>query len=341
MALHTQPRPIVGIDIGGTLMKMVLEDGTDAHNRHPLVSFIRNQSQQADTSLLPAGWRRTTFSRPVEGSSKQQFWALLIPTADIEQMMAAVEAQGPATGGRLRVAATGGGVLKHKDDLERRLGVDLAVVKELPATAHGLLIDSSQGAGTQLLLCNIGTGISLATMDAQGEVERISGSGIGGTTFWALVKRLTKFTSFDQALVAGFQSGEANKADTLVEDIYGRETSKEIGLPPDLVAGFLGKLDREDLSDADVAAALLRMLVSNVGQLAVFQARLLKVDTVWFTGGFVQSVGSQDHGGVDATEIAQQAVTEAVSFWSAGAVHARFPPNAALLGAMGAIHIAP
>ncbi|KAJ2316246.1 hypothetical protein GGI00_007045 [Coemansia sp. RSA 2681] len=108
-------------------------------------------------------------------------------------------------------------------------------------------------------------------------------------------------------------------------------------MPADLVAGFLGKLGADDATDADVVAALLRMVTNNLGQLAVFQARLMGVSEVWFTGGFVQSASEATEG--SAGRIVRQAVTRAVAFWSAGAIRARFPPDALLLGALGAVAI--
>ncbi|KAJ2829486.1 hypothetical protein IWW50_000829 [Coemansia erecta] len=306
---------------------------------HPLVKFICDRTSPA-SEPLPSGWKSTVFSRQSKDAEERVFRALIVPTADIEQLMASVEALASHRSGKISVAATGGGALKYKDVLERRLGVELLIAKELEATIHGLLVDSGQAVGSQMLLFNIGTGVSLATIDEQGKVDRVTGSGIGGVTFWGLVKRLTQFSSFDEAIIASHKSGVLGKADTLVEDIYGRETSREIGLAPDLVAGFLGKLDSDDLTDADISAALLRMFVSNFGQLAVFQARLLSMDSVWFAGGFVRPVSSEAGADNSAAEIIQKAIAEAVSFWSAGKIQARFPTNAALLGAMGAIHVA-
>ncbi|KAJ2109181.1 hypothetical protein GGF48_005778 [Coemansia sp. RSA 921] len=341
MELINTTQPFIGIDIGGTLMKIVMESGNDksvgVSDGHPLVSFIRNRSLHEDKSLSD-GWKSTVFSRPGKDSKEHLFRALIIPTTDIEQLMNSVETQESHASGKIRIAATGGGAHKYKDELERRLNVQLLIVKELEATAHGLLVDSEQSVGTQMLLCNVGTGVSLATVDEQGEVERVSGSGVGGATFWGLVKRLTQFSSFNEAILAAHNAGVLGKTDTLVEDIYGRETSKEIGLAPDLVAGFLGKLDSDDLTDADISAGLLRMFASNLGQLAVFQARLIGVSTVWFAGGFVQSASSENSED-NTAEIIQNAIGEAVSFWSAGKLQAQFPRNAALLGAMGAVHV--
>ncbi|KAJ1718086.1 hypothetical protein LPJ61_006872, partial [Coemansia biformis] len=210
-------------------------EGSDGSGpgKHPLEAFVRSMTCADGGRVLPGGWRRATVSTPA-GAVR----VLVLPVSDIAQAIREVEALGPPAGGPLRVAATGGGALRHRAELERGLGAQLAVVKELEAVARGLLTDADGPlAGEQALVCNVGTGVSLASVDAQGGVERVSGSGIGGATFWGLVRRLTQFGDFDEAVAAAHGSGRLGAADTLVEDIYGREASKEIGLAPDLVAG--------------------------------------------------------------------------------------------------------
>ncbi|KAJ2080169.1 hypothetical protein H4R24_003257 [Coemansia sp. RSA 988] len=336
-------RSMLGIDIGGSLVKVVLEEEHSSNNitKHPLVTFVRNIVSQNDGEI-PNGWKCSVARIPEDAPDTNSviIRALVLPTADIDLLIDKVKKIWKTAAIAIQIAATGGGALNYKEKLVRGLCVKLMAVKELNAVAAGLAVDIGTTSGDQKLICNVGTGVSLVYVDSQGNVERVSGSGIGGATFWGLIKRLTEFKSFDQAIIASKKNGILGKADTLVEDIYGRETSKAIGLAPDLVAGFLGKLDADNLTDADISAALLRMFISNLGQLAVFQARLSKVEAVWFTGGFVQSVEDTKENSEDsAPAIVRQAITEAVSFWSAGSIAARFPKNAAFLGAIGAIHI--
>ncbi|KAJ2703100.1 hypothetical protein FB645_004034 [Coemansia sp. IMI 203386] len=266
---------------------------------------------------------------------------VVFPTADFEQAMQLVCAQDAAQGrAAICVAATGGGALRHKAEMQDRMNVHIHMVNELNAVSLGWQQSVAQADAAQArsLVCNVGTGVSMISIGKDGAFERVSGSGLGGATFWGLAKRLTAYTDFDTAVLAAHASGDARRVDTLVGDIYGVETSKEIGMPADLVAGFLGKLGSQDASDADLVAALLRMIASNLGQLAVFQARAMGVDTVWFTGGFFQQrphgLGNADDGGAG---VVRQAMVEAVGFWSGGTIEARFPPDASLLGALGAV----
>jgi type II pantothenate kinase len=52
---------------------------------------------------------------------------------------------------------------------------------------------------TQLpcLLVNIGSGVSIIKVDADGSFERVSGTSLGGGTLWGLLSLLTGATSFD------------------------------------------------------------------------------------------------------------------------------------------------
>ncbi|KAI8320307.1 fumble-domain-containing protein [Martensiomyces pterosporus] len=330
--------PTIGIDIGGSLAKFVLLDDADTHtasesrDTHPLERYIRSRTEPS--AALPPGWRsKISKGDKAVGESSVCLRALWLPTADLAEAIDCItEAQShaPASSGEttqpLRVAATGGGALKHKAELEAKLRLEIAFVNELEAVSGGWQFDAEQLAqgndreiGYPALVCNIGTGVSILSVSRSGGFERVTGSGIGGATYWGLVQKLTKFKTFDEAIRAAHTEGHAGNADTLVGDIYGAEASGAIGMPADLVAGFLGKLSSPGVSDADIAAALLRMMTSNLGQLAVFQAQLLSIDVVWFTGGFTEEA------------VVRGALEQAVAFWSAGKVGARFPQDASLL----------
>jgi len=50
------------------------------------------------------------------------------------------------------------------------------------------------------LLVNIGSGVSMLKVEGDGQYERVSGSSLGGGTFWGLCRLLTKCRSFDEML---------------------------------------------------------------------------------------------------------------------------------------------
>ena len=50
------------------------------------------------------------------------------------------------------------------------------------------------------LLVNIGSGVSMLKVAGDGGFERVSGSSMGGGTFWGLCRLLTRVSSFDEML---------------------------------------------------------------------------------------------------------------------------------------------
>ncbi|KAJ1936881.1 hypothetical protein EC988_008062, partial [Linderina pennispora] len=229
------------------------------YDNSALVQFVIKYT--ATGARVPAGWH---------AQKSPEYHLLQFPTAELEetvgQITLAADAQSDAANlPALPVAATGGGALKYKHLLESKLRVAITFVHELAALSAGWRHLHADKDALPALVTNVGTGVSLIRIDKHG-FERVTGSGLGGATFWALCQRLTKYERFSDIL-DGLVLGNPGNVDTLVGDIYGAEASKEIGMPADLVAGFLGKL-AEDSKDADVAAALLRLMASNLGQIA-------------------------------------------------------------------------
>lgn len=70
------------------------------------------------------------------------------------------------------------------------------------------------------LLVNIGSGVSILRVDGYGRYERVSGTSLGGGTFWGLCRLLTKVKSFAEVEELCKKGNNAN-IDLLVQDIYG------------------------------------------------------------------------------------------------------------------------
>jgi len=60
------------------------------------------------------------------------------------------------------------------------------------------------------LLVNIGSGVSVIKVEGDGKYERISGSSLGGGTFWGLARLLTQRKDFDEILELSMQGDNAN-----------------------------------------------------------------------------------------------------------------------------------
>lgn len=59
--------------------------------------------------------------------------------------------------------------------------------------------------------------------------ERVSGTCIGGGTFWGLCRLLTACRDFDEAMELS-QTGDPSKCDMLVGDIYGVPSRQTIAV---------------------------------------------------------------------------------------------------------------
>lgn len=55
------------------------------------------------------------------------------------------------------------------------------------------------------VLVNIGSGVSLIKVDSPCKYKRVSGTSLGGGTFWGLCKLLTGVKSFDEMLELSMQ----------------------------------------------------------------------------------------------------------------------------------------
>ena len=136
---------------------------------------------------------------------------------------------------------------------------------------------------------------SILNIKSPTEFERVSGSSIGGGTYWGLCKLLTACTSFTEALDLA-TSGSNTAVDMSVGDIYGGAYEKH-ALPASTVASSFGKAatqpvdgsrDTPRIQDADVARSLLIMITQNIGQLAYLNATLCGTKHIYFCGNFLR-----------------------------------------------------
>ena len=179
------------------------------------------------------------------------------------------------------------------------------------------------------LLVNIGSGVSMVRVDADGKFQRISGTNMGGGTFWGLGRLLTGCSSFDDILELSSR-GDNSKVDMLVGDIYGGRNYASIGLSANTIASSFGKvihndMELEDYNKADVAMSLCRMISYNIGQLAYLNAKRYNLSRIFFGGFFIRG-----------HPYTMETISFAIRFWSQGDMGAMFLRHEGFLGAMGA-----
>ncbi|KAI4966507.1 hypothetical protein ZWY2020_040677 [Hordeum vulgare] len=233
------------------------------------------------------------------------------------------------------IKATGGGAFKYADLFKERLGVSLEKEDEmdcLVAGANFLLKAIRHEAFTHMdgqkeyvqidqndlfpyLLVNVGSAVS--------------GTNVGGGTYWGLGRLMTECKSFDELLELS-QRGDNSTIDMLVGDIYGGLDYSKIGLSASTIASSFGKTisDNKELSDyrpEDISLSLLRMISYNIGQISYLNALRYGLKRIFFGGFFIRGHA-----------YTMDTISFAVHFWSKGEAKAMFLRHEGFLGALGA-----
>ncbi|XP_020097282.1 pantothenate kinase 2 [Ananas comosus] len=249
----------------------------------------------------------------------------------------------------ITIKATGGGAFKFADVLKERLGVSLDKEDEMTCLVSGanfLLKAIRHEAFTHMegqkefvqidhndlfpyLLVNIGSGVSIIKVDGYGKFQRVSGTNVGGGTYWGLGRLLTKCKSFDELLELS-QQGDNSNVDMLVGDIYGGMDYSKIGLSASTIASSFGKTisENKELSDyrpEDISLSLLRMISYNIGQISYLNALRYGLKRIFFGGFFIRGHA-----------YTMDTISFAVHFWSKGQAQAMFLRHEGFLGAVGA-----
>jgi type II pantothenate kinase len=181
------------------------------------------------------------------------------------------------------------------------------------------------------LLVTIGTGVSILRVDGPRKHVRVSGSTIGGGTYWGLIRLLTDVETFEDAMDLAVR-GDPSKVDMMVGDIYGKNSDalEKLGLPSDLVASSFGKLvskadPASGIKQEDLARALLLMVTINIGQVAYLNAQLHKTPRIYFVGNFLRH-----------NTVSQRRLSYSIDYWSKGETEALFLEHEGYFGALGA-----
>lgn len=90
-----------------------------------------------------------------------------------------------------------------------------------------------------LLVVNIGSGVSIINVTSPSSFKRVSGTAIGGATYYGLCKLLLRCKSFDEAMDLA-QLGDSRNVNLTVQDIYGG-SYEQVGLSGEITASFFGK----------------------------------------------------------------------------------------------------
>ncbi|KAJ3608177.1 hypothetical protein NHX12_025227 [Muraenolepis orangiensis] len=292
------PFPWFGMDVGGTLVKLVYfepvdvtaeEEQEEVDNLKSIRKYLTSNVAYGDTGIrdVHLELRKLTICGRTGNLHFIRF-----PTQD---MLAFIQMGRDKNFSSLHTSlcATGGGMaglelckLDELDCLIRGLlYVDQVGFNGLPecfyfqdpsdpelSTKHRCSLDNP----FPMLLVNIGSGVSILAVYSKDHYKRVTGTSLGGGTFLGLCSLLTGCQSFEEALAMAAE-GDSTNADKLVKDIYGGDYQR-FGLQGGAVASSFGHMmcqeKRESVSKEDLARATLNI------ERVVFVGNFLRINTV-------------------------------------------------------------
>ncbi|KAJ6313383.1 hypothetical protein OIU77_014815 [Salix suchowensis] len=334
----SNPREIsrLAIDIGGSLIKLVYFSKDSSDHEDPLNDSV-GVSNGVNGRLHFAKFETININDCLKFISANKL------------LLGGFQHQENPTNDRSFIKATGGGAYKFSDLFKEKLGISLEKEDEMDCLVTGanfLLKAVNHEAFTYLngqkefvqidhndlypyLLVNIGSGVGMVKVDGDGKFERVSGTSVGGGTFWGLGKLLTKCQSFDELLELSHR-GNNRVVDMLVGDIYGGMDYSKIGLSSTAIASSFGRAisnnnELDDYKPEDVSRSLLRMISNNIGQISYLNALRFGLKRIFFGGFFIRG-----------QSYTMDTISVAVHFWSKGEAKAMFLRHEGFLGALGA-----
>ncbi|XP_061545557.1 pantothenate kinase 3-like isoform X2 [Phycodurus eques] len=347
MRRHRPPFPWFGMDIGGTLVKLVYfepvditaeEEQEEVENLKSIRRYLTSNVAYGKTGVrdVHLELRNLTMCGRTGNLHFIRFPTQAMPR--FIQMGRDKNFSSLHT----TLCATGGGAYKFEDDFRTMADLELLKLDELDCLIRGLLFVDRVGfnghpecyyfhnpSDTQscvkqqctldnpfpVLLVNIGSGVSILAVYSEGNYKRVTGTSLGGGTFLGLCCLLTGCETFEEALEMA-SKGDSTNVDKLVKDIYGGDYER-FGLQGSAVASSFGhmmsKEKRDTISKEDLARATLVTITNNIGSIARMCAVNEKIERVVFVGNFLR-----------INTVSTKLLAYAMDFWSKGQLRALF-----------------
>lgn len=207
-------RIVAAIDVGGSLIKMVI-------------------SKKTDKCLIMSNCHSAIFDlKHFEGI------IALLKTATSDSSFAFL----------------GGGSFRQRTFITNNFASDqLLFIDEMQCISKGAIY-LSPTPNVEALVINVGSGISVLKVNSPKDCHRILGSCIGGGTFMGLIKACISNTMLFQESIDLASNGNSVNCDLLVSDIYGDSYPGLSELPGNLVASSMGNYnlsqDSKDVSSS-------------------------------------------------------------------------------------------
>jgi len=351
------PMPWFGMDIGGTLTKLVYFEPTDItpDEEDMEVETLKNiRRYLTKNSAYGNTGRRDSHLQMDDvfiGGRTGTLHFIRFPTSEMASFLQLAKSKGMATLSST-VCATGGGAYKFEDQFLQEVNLQLHKFDELDSTIHGLeFIDAHNESECfywenskdeercqkvpfdfsepyPFMVVNVGSGVSMLVVTGPGQYRRVTGTSLGGGTFLGLCCLLTGCTTFEEAIQLASE-GDNTTVDKLVRDIYGGDYGK-FGLNGDLVASSFGQMNsserRASVSKEDLARATLVTITNNIGSIARMCAVNEGISRVVFIGNFLR-----------VNTISMKLLSYAMDYWSSGSLKALFLQHEGYFGAVGCL----
>lgn len=344
--------PWFGIDVGGTLVKVVFFDPKEATVQERVTLRRIRRYLMSSKPYGTTGKRDShlEMSNCIINGRPGSLHFIRFATSEMPEFLSMAKSKRFAETVRT-VCATGGGACKFEQDIRQNLGITIHKTDELDSIIYGIHYIDKYNSDRECyfledplddikcvkvpydfsrpypyLVVNIGSGVSILAVYSSTSYSRISGSSIGGGTFLGLCSLLTQCYSFDEAIKLA-KAGSSSKIDKLVKDIYGGDYPK-FNLSGDTVASNFGHMNsaekRMQVKREDLARALLEMVTINIGSIARMCAANEGIDRVVFIGNFLR-----------VNQLSMKLLSYAVNYWSKGAIKALFLEHEGYFGAVG------
>ncbi|CAL9686847.1 unnamed protein product [Knipowitschia caucasica] len=351
------PFPWFGMDIGGTLVKLVYfepkditaeEEQEEVENLKSIRRYLTSNTAYGSTGIRDVHLELQDLT--LCGRTGNLHF-IRFPTQDLPVFLQ-MGRDKHFSSLHTTLCATGGGAYKFEADFRMMADLELHKLDELDCLIRGVLyIDSVMPRECYyfenptdpercaerpyplenpypLLLVNIGSGVSFLAVYSETNYKRVTGTSLGGGTFLGLCCLLTGCSTFEEALEMASE-GESTRVDKLVRDIYGGDYER-FGLPGFAVASSFGNMmskeKRESVSKEDLARATLVTITNNIGSITRMCALNENIERVVFVGNFLR-----------VNTLSMKLLAYAMDYWSKGQLKALFLRHEGYFGAVGAL----
>lgn len=354
------PFPWFGMDIGGTLVKLVYfepkditaeEEQEEVENLKSIRKYLTSNIAYGKTGIRDVHLELKNLTMC---GRKGNLHFIRFPSCAMHRFIQ-MGSEKNFSSLHTTLCATGGGAFKFEEDFRMIANLQLHKLDELDCLIQGLLYVDSVGFNGKpecyyfenptnpelcqkkpycldnpypMLLVNMGSGVSILAVYSKDNYKRVTGTSLGGGTFLGLCCLLTGCETFEEALEMAAK-GDSTNVDKLVKDIYGGDYER-FGLQGSAVASSFGNMmskeKRESISKEDLARATLVTITNNIGSIARMCALNENIDRVVFAGNFLR-----------INMVSMKLLAYAMDFWSKGQLKALFLEHEGYFGAVGAL----